>query len=96
MLKNYDFNNTDIPLLFQYSLDYSLRFEFIKKFGRSGVVDMNEFSVWIEQWVKTPSEKESIAKFKQDIKDIAKVTALKRRIDQYKRFLRGKDTNPYA
>lgn len=87
----YDFNNTDIPLLFQYSLDYSIRMKFINKFGK-GDVDMNEFIPWIEEWVNT--EPQTV--FKQDIKDIAQVTEIKKRIEQYKRHLKNKDTNPYS
>ncbi|MFQ2752071.1 hypothetical protein ACK3YM_14715 [Aeromonas caviae] len=95
-MKKYNFYDSNIPLLMLYSTNYGIRMPFLERFGNTNSVNMNEFSVWIEEWVNTPSDKESIAKFKQDIKDVAQASALKQRIEQYKRFLKGNDTNPYA
>lgn len=94
-MKKYNFHNSNLPLLMLYSTNYGIRMPFIKRFGNTDTVNMNEFSEWIEEWVETPSEKEGIARFKKDIKDVAQVSALTQRLEQYKRHLTNKDTNPY-
>ncbi|HHW4399896.1 TPA: hypothetical protein ACUNCG_000436 [Aeromonas hydrophila] len=95
-MKKYNFYDSNLPLLMLYSTNYGIRMPFIQRFGNTDTVNMNEFSEWIEEWVNTPSEKESIAKFKQDIKDVAQVSALTQRTEQYKLYLQGRDTNPYS